>query len=148
VIKHGRFALWAVLGAGAALALGVAAIASAAAPAPKLVSPKGKVAPGRIRLVVKDPAASKAYPVYVQIERHRKLDKYGHLKRCTNSSKGCDFTQLDRGAHGVWSLKVAAESFPGWWATTPGKYYWNAEHVDCGFKGCEDVSTIGSFIVK
>jgi hypothetical protein len=141
----------AALGTAILLALSASAIAVASGIArPKLISPTHSTAPGRITLVVKDTAATRKYPVFVQIEHTRKLNKYGALKQCTDSSKGCDFVELKRVKkhHGDWSYTAPAYVFPGWWATTPGKYYWQAEHVDCSFKSCQDVSKIGSFTVK
>jgi len=146
VLKHLKVAC----AAGVIVALSASAIAFAAIAHPTLISPKGKVAPGHIKLVVKASGASRVYPVYVQIEPKRKIGKYGLLKTCTSSAHGCAFVQLKKGKHGDWSYKAPTEIFSGWWAQTPGKYYWQAQFVDklCRFPGCYNRSKIGSFTVK
>lgn len=139
----------------AVCALAGAAVALASPfSAPVLVSPHtgGSVAAGTITLIVKDPGVPKSVrPVFVQISRHRKLDKNGFLARCLNVSKGCDFIALKpRNGHpGEWIAK-SGPGFPGYWATTPGKYYWQANHTAplCQAKGCEVVSKIHSFRVR
>jgi hypothetical protein len=140
------------LAAVVAAALVVAAVAVGSPfSAPVLKSPGKRVHAGKITLVVKDPGVPKSVrPVYVQIRPQRKLDKNGHLARCIEVSKGCEFTSLRpwRGHLGMWRTTVK-NSFPGYWAVTPGKYYWQADHVAplCHARGCEVVSKIGTFRV-
>jgi hypothetical protein len=136
--------------------LAFASVAVAALPgAPSLVSPKkgGHVRPGHITLVVHDTAVIKGFSVFVQITKHRKLNKFGNLADCNAVDKGCDFLSLKarKGHPGQWIYKTdPSVSFPGWWATTPGTYYWQADHVNCSVTGadrCHVTSKIGSFHV-
>jgi hypothetical protein len=134
------------------VAVGTSAIALAAVSHPTLISPTGKVAPGRIRLIVKDTAASSTNPVYYQIEPTRAVNGNGALKPCTNPAKGCFVATMtpESGRHGYWVYTPPASYtiIKGWWSVTAGRYYWQARHVDCHFKACEDLSAIGTFTVK
>jgi hypothetical protein len=134
----------------AVAAVSACAIAFAAVIHPTLISPNGKVGPGHIKLVVKDLGAHGKVTVFVQIEPHKRFGKHGVLKSCIDSSHGCDFVQLKRvkGKPGYWSFVSQVYNFPGWWSTTPGRYYWQARHADCSIPGCADVSKVGSFVVK
>jgi hypothetical protein len=151
---HRRWRLPALLAAVLVCALAVSAVALASGfSAPILKSPgnNARVHAGKITLVVKDPGVPKdVQPVYIQISAKRKLDKNGYLARCINVNHGCDFTSLRpwRGHPGMWKLTDNL-GFPGYWAVTPGKYYWQANHVAplCHAKGCEVVSKIGVFHV-
>jgi hypothetical protein len=136
--------------------LAFASVALGALPgAPRLVSPKhgAHLAPGHVTLVVHDTAVLKNFTVFVQISKHRKLNKFGNLADCNAVSKGCDFLQMKprKGHPGQWIYKTNPNvSFPGWWATTPGTYYWQADHVNCSVTGrdsCHVTSKIGSFHV-
>jgi hypothetical protein len=139
-----------------ACSLAFAGVALAALPgAPSLVSPKhgAHVTPGHITLVVHDTAVIKGFNVFVQISKHRKVNKFGELTKCNAVTKGCDFLSMKRrkGHPGQWIYKTdPSVNFPGWWATTPGTYYWQADHVDCSVAGAHDchvISKIGSFHV-
>lgn len=146
----------------ASLAIGVVAIVLAGATvalgspfsAPVLKSPgKGKrVHAGVITLIVTDPGVPRdVQPVYVTISPNRhKLDRYGRLKQYKGCGSKCDFVALRPRPHhaGQWIYKTVF-NFPGYWAVTPGKYYWQAEHVAplCEAKGCEVASAIHSFTV-
>lgn len=119
---------------------------------PTLGPPNHKrVHAGRITLKVKDPAAiAQNTDVFVSISPKRKTNKYGELKSSCSVSKRCNFVELKRwkGHPGWWIYKAPGFNFPGYWATTPGKLYWQAEHADCThFSGCEATSKIGSFKV-
>jgi hypothetical protein len=136
--------------------LAFAGVALAALPgAPSLVSPKNRahVRPGHITLIVHDTHVIKGFNVFVQISKHRKLNKFGNLADCNAVSKGCDFVSLKarKGHRGQWIYKTdPSVSFPGWWATTPGTYYWQADHVNCSTTSrdrCHVTSKIGSFHV-
>jgi hypothetical protein len=140
-----------------ASSLAFAGVAVAALPgAPTLVSPKQghHVRPGHITLIVRDTAVPSGFNVFVQISRHRKLGGSGTLARCTAVRKGCDFLSMKawKGHPGEWIFKTNPnESFGGWWATTPGRYYWQADHVDCSAteaNSCQVTSRIGSFRVS
>jgi hypothetical protein len=151
---HLRWRLAALVAVALVGTMAVSAVALASGfSAPILKSPgnNARVHAGKITLVVKDPGVpNDVKPVYVQISPKRKLDRYGHLARCINVSHGCDFTHLSpwRGHPGMWRVTVN-DSFRGWWSVTPGKYYWQANHVAplCRAKGCEVVSKIGVFHV-
>ncbi len=128
---------------------GVAVAAGSLRPA--LGPPNGKrVHAGRITLKVKDTEAGVLHVgVYVAIARTRKTDKNGLLKSKCDVSKGCDFVGLKRWRHHPgWWIYTSAFNFPGYWATTPGKYYWQAQNADCfHFSDCIAASHIGSFRV-
>jgi hypothetical protein len=127
-------------------ALALSAVALAAGGAPVLVKPHGKVHRGKVRLVVKDTSSdARRYHVFVTINRHRQFDRYHHLKDCVQVQKGCQFIELTRykGHPGEWTA-TGHYDFPGYWATTPGKYYWQAQHVGNGTGGLV-VSKVGSF---
>jgi hypothetical protein len=119
---------------------------------PTLKAPhKGQaVHAGTIRLVVYEPGLTDS-SLYVAIRRQRKLDRNGYLAHnpC-DVSKGCDFITLQHwhGHRGYW-VYTAGVSFPGYWATTPGRYYWQASIVapSCQAKGCEIASAIHTFKV-
>jgi hypothetical protein len=118
---------------------------------PILKKPGRSVPAGKITFVVQDPGVPKSVrPVYIQISPKRKLDKNGFLARCINVDHGCYFTHLHpwKGHPGLWKATVGG-SFPGFFASTPGRYYWQADHVAplCHAKGCEVVSKIKSFRV-
>ncbi len=134
--------------AGAAVALG------SPFSKPVLKSPgSGKrVHAGVVTLIVKDPGVPRhVQPVYVTISPKRKLNRYGRLtdKNCSLGVQ-CVFVALKPWRHhaGEWIYK-SQFNFPGYWAVTPGRYYWQAEHVAplCQAKGCEVASAIHSFRV-
>ena len=133
-------------------ALAVSAVAFAAGSgAPQLVKPgAGKqVGEGKIRLVVKDTSAdARKYGVFVAINHHKKFDKHHELASSCNVDKGCDFAKLKRWAHhpGMWTY-TAHFSFPGYWATTPGQYYWQANHVGGSGPSGHVTSAVHSFRV-
>lgn len=125
--------------------LAVAAAALAGSDVPTLLGPH-KARRGHVRLVVRDtgPDARK-YGVFVTINRHKQFDKFHHLKNCKNVAKGCQFIQLKRwkGHPGLWT-ETGHYDFPGYWATTPGRYFWQAQVVGNGAGGLI-VSNIKSF---
>lgn len=134
--------------AGAALTLVLVVTAAAVAAggvAPQLLSPNHRhVAPGRIRLVVDVPLKPAKQGVFVAISPSRKLDKYGHLKECF--ANRCDFVGPKHWKGSDYSY-VAPFNFPGYWAVTPGKYYWQAHYYTQG-DTADYYSGIGSFVVK
>lgn len=146
--SHARHALVACVTAMATL-LG-ASTTLAAATSPKLVKPanKGTVHGGHIQLVVRDSSSlAKKYGVFVSISRSRKTNAHGQLKEVKNVSKGGGFIEMKawKGHPGMWIYKPPKYTFPGFWASTAGRYYWQAEHTDCEIKGCEALSKIQSF---
>jgi hypothetical protein len=158
LLKGRRRRAVALAGVGLTCAVGFSGVAAAALPgAPVLVSPKhgAHVNPGHITLIVHDTAVIKGFSVFVQISKQRKVNRFGELNpKCNNVSKGCDFLTMKRrkGHPGQWIYKTDPRvNFPGWWATTPGTYYWQADHVNCSVAGahsCSVISKIGSFHVK
>lgn len=145
------------VGLAAALACLIAALAAVAVAspfsAPVLNKPtNGKtVHAGAIKLIVKDPGVPhEVQPVYVTIAPKRKVNKSGNLIQYKGCGTHCDFVALKpwAGHKGFW-VYTAQFDFPGYWAATPGTYYWQAEHVapQCKAPGCEVVSKIGTFKV-
>lgn len=132
--------------------LATAAVATAASSLrPTLGPPNHKtVHAGTFTLKVKDPAAvARHVSVFVSIAPTRKTNKDGQLKSGCSVAKRCNFVKLKRwkGHPGWWIYPPQKEfNFPGYWQTTPGKLYWQAQHVDCDhFKSCQALSKIGSF---
>ena len=113
--------------------------------APTLLAPNGKhVAPGHIRLVVGVPLKAASHGVFITIANKRKLDKYGHLKEC--GINRCDFVGPKHWKGNRYSY-VATFNYPGYWAVTPGEYYWQAHYYTVGDTAVY-WSGIGSFVVK
>ena len=129
-----------------AIVLAMAATAVAAGGvAPTLLSPNHKhIAPGHIRLVVGIPIKPAKAGVFITIANKRKLDKFGHLKEC--GINRCDFVSATQWKGNRYS-DVAKFNYPGYWAVTPGKYYWQAHYYTQGDTAVY-WSTIGSFVVK
>jgi hypothetical protein len=133
-----------------AIVLCGAASAVAAVATPALVKPKRSAHVGKIELVVRDSSSlAKKYGVFVGISRSKKTKPEGFLAQTGNVKKGESFIKLKpwKGHAGLWIYSPPKYEFPGYWATTPGTYYWQAEHTDCEVKGCEAVSRIGRFKV-
>jgi hypothetical protein len=141
------------LAAVVATALAISSLAFAAgSSAPVLKTPGAgkKVNPGRIRLVVKDTSAdARQYGVFVAINHHKKFDKYHELASNCDVAKGCDFVKLTRWKHhpGMWTY-TAHFNFPGYWATTAGRYFWQANHVGGNNRSGHVTSAIHSFVVR
>lgn len=118
---------------------------------PTLESPNGKhVRAGRVTLKAKDTEAGVLkVGVFVAISRSRKVDKQGELNHGCKPTAGCDFVALARWRHHPgWWIYVSGFDFPGYWAVTPGRYYWQAQNPDCfHFKSCFATSRVGSFRV-
>ena len=150
VKSHRRLAFG--LAVGLAGVIGASGVAFGAGAGPTLVSPhRGeRVHAGAIRLVVRDTSAeANTYKeIDVTISRHRRLNRQGFLIGCgarPNTASGCDYLNLHRWAHhpGDWTV-IGGFDFPGYWAVTPGRYYWQA--VQTGANGLVG-SRIGSFRV-
>ena len=111
---------------------------------PKLLSPNhARVAPGHLRLVVGIPLQPNRQGVFVAVSPVKKLDLHGHL---TSTCKRCDFVGPTHWKGDKYSY-LAKFDFPGYWAVTPGKYYWQAHYYTVGDTAVY-WSTIGSFVVK
>jgi hypothetical protein len=112
---------------------------------PTLLSPNHKhIAPGHIRLVVEVPLKPNAHGVFIAISPKKDLDRAGHMKDC--GVKRCDFVGPTHWKGDKYSF-LAKFDFPGYWAVTPGKYYWQAHYYTVGDTAVY-WSTIGSFVVK
>jgi hypothetical protein len=139
----------AAVGVAIVAAMVLSGVAMAGGLAPSLGPPNHKhVNPGRIKMVVSVPQAAAKQGVFIIINRKRKLDANGHLtdSKC-NVSHGC-FTAEPKHAGGhKWVYIAPADTFNGWFATTAGKYYWQADYFTRG-----DVAHyyggIGWFVVK
>ena len=128
-----------------AVLLAIAGTAIAGGVTPTLLSPNHKhIAPGHIRLVVNVPLKPNSHGVFVAISPKKDLDKAGHLKDC--GAKRCDFVGPTHWKGSKYSY-VAKFNFPGYWAVTPGKYYWQAHYYTVGDTAVY-WSKIGSFVVK
>jgi hypothetical protein len=129
----------------ALLTLVLAGVAIAAGSTPTLGSPNGKsVSPGAIKLVVNIPLRPHKKGVFIAISPTRKV-KGGHLTAKCNVNQGCDFVAPTRVKGHKWAY-VAKFNFPGYWAVTPGKYYWQVHYYQPNF--AVHFSKIGSFTVK
>ncbi len=127
------------------LALAGAAVAAGGL-APKLLTPNHKkVSPGRIKLVVDVPLTPAAHGVFIAISP-KKHTKSGQLKVCSVLHR-CDFVEAAHHHGHKWTYTAPADNFPGWWATTPGKYYWQVHYFTQGDTALY-YSGIGSFTVK
>jgi hypothetical protein len=140
------------LAAAVVTVLAISSLAFAAgstAPVLKTPGAGNNVKAGKIRLVVKDTSAdARTYGVFVAINHHKKFDKYHELSSKCAVDKGCDFVQLKRWAHhpGLWTY-TAKFNFPGYWAATSGRYFWQANHVGGSSRSGHVTSTIHSFLV-
>jgi hypothetical protein len=127
-----------------AILLAVAGTAVAGGVNPTLLSPNHKhIAPGRIRLVVGIPLKPNRQGVFIAISPAKKLDRQGHLN---STCKRCDFVGPTHWKGNKYSY-VAKFDFPGYWAVTPGKYYWQVHYYTVGDTAVY-YSPIGSFVVK
>jgi hypothetical protein len=155
MFTKGRAAVVMFVLAGIAAAGAAVALASGGSQfVPKLGSPNGKhVSPGRIHMTAK---AAGAKTVFLWVSRKHKL-KHGNLVQCTDATKGCLVTKMKRWKHhkNGWTYTAQAGGFPGFWATTSGKYYWQlqsfAKTPPCKFGtdgDCAFYSKVGSFTVR
>ncbi|MGA2925665.1 MAG: hypothetical protein ABSG43_06650 [Solirubrobacteraceae bacterium] len=127
------------------LAIAAAAASAAGNVAPQLLLPNHKhVGPGAIRLVVDVPLKPASHGVFITIATKRNVDRYGHLNAC--ASARCDFVGPRHWKGDKYSY-VAPFNFPGYWAVTAGKYYWQAHYYTAGDTAVY-YSAIGSFFVK
>ncbi len=142
--KVGFRAAAAVAAMTALLPVAVAGAAAGAAD-PSLLAPNHEhVGPGHIRLVVKVPLPAATHTVFIAINTRRRLDKFGHLTFCPGSH--CAILQ-PKHWKGHKYRYVARSSFIGYWAVTPGRYYWQAHYDTVGYTAVY-YSAIGSFVVK
>lgn len=132
---------------------GVAAANNNTPPTLKAPRPNARVHAGRITFKVYDPGLSgDSAPVFVAVNRRRQVGKYGLLNGACHVNQGCDFFTMKRWRrHPGWWIYTSPPNtaFPGWYASTPGRYFWQAEHTAplCDRPGCEIHSAIRSFRV-
>jgi hypothetical protein len=148
ISTRGRSLALALLTALIASGLLLAVAQAASAASPQLLAPgNGKTVARGSQPLFKvrdtDPNARK-YRVFMTISRTKKVDKDGDLKQPKPNSQ---FTGMQRrGAFGF-VYKPEAYTFPEWFMQAPGKYYWQAYHIDCRVRGCHVHSRIRSFVV-
>jgi hypothetical protein len=153
MFTNGRAAAAVFVLAAIAVAGAAGALAAGSAFTPKLLSPNGKhVSPGQIQLTAK---IADAKTVYFWVTRKRKV-KRGRLAQCTTPSKGCLVAPMKSKGHDRWVYKAPHYTFHGWWATTPGTYYWQVESFPrrppCkpspADSDCAPLSKVGTFTVR
>jgi hypothetical protein len=143
--------------AGVAVVVSIAGAAVAIAASsytPKLGSPNGKhVAPNGFDLTAK---IADAKTVYIWVNKKHKIKK-GQLVECTKPTQGCavDTMKPWKGHKNEWIYEPPKYPFSGYFADTPGKYYWEiqsfAKSPPCniGPDGpCYFYSKVGSFTVR
>jgi hypothetical protein len=141
------FRVGAVLAAVTLLFAVTASAVAAGGTAPRLGSPNHRhVSPGRIKLVVYVPQAAASGGVFIKIQPTRKTSK-GHLPTKCTVSKRCQYVQPHHVKGHKYEFVATAGSFPGYWATTPGKLYWQAQYYTASYTA-NYYSSIGTFYVK
>ena len=131
----------------------VGASSASALTHPKLFGPKrGTVFPvnSPITFKVKDTSRNaKRYSMYLTVSNKKKFKKSGTGKGDLLLTKPGDFSSLKRSGS-TFTYTPARNTFPGWYMVTPGKYYWQAFHIDCSQRGlqCHVHSKLGSFYVR
>jgi hypothetical protein len=131
-----------------------AALALAAAPGgPAPVTPKqGKMfARGsKITFRVRDRSSyARRYGVFLTVAA-RKVVRHEELQMPKGNAPG-DFARMRRGKNGIYSYTPPRYTFPSWYRVRPGRYYWQAHHINCAFHGptdCHYVGKIRSFRVR
>jgi hypothetical protein len=136
-----------------ALVMSTVALASGLSnPVQKSPGNNARVHAGKITFKVKDPGVPKSVqPVYIAIGPTKAK---AHAEALNKNPKGCshtcDFVAMHpwKGHPGMW-IYTSQFNFPGYWAVTPGKYYWQAQHVAplCQAPHCLVFSQIHSFRV-
>jgi hypothetical protein len=152
--RKGRAAVLVCVLAAIAVTSVAVALAADSGFTPKLGAPNGRrVKPGRVHLTAK---VADGRSVFVWVTRKRKL-KHGQLAECTNVKKGCLVASMKKWKHHAdgWTYTALHANFHGFWATTPGRYYWQVESFakapPCKFVtdgDCSFYSKIGSFTVR
>lgn len=136
----------------ALLALLFLADAAIADTAPKLLSPaNGKTLARDSHPVFKVRDTGKAHSgrVWLTISSTKKRDRYGKLAR----NQFGTFTSMRRGKRGVYTYQPPAYTFDSWFMHRPGKYYWQAFHINCAIpnasrSSCNVYSRIRSFRIQ
>jgi hypothetical protein len=81
-------------------------------------------------------------PVWVHVCKSKKKDKDGVI--CSTESIG-----QAKKKGGVYSYKPKKYTYPGFWAVTPGTYYWQAFRIACdaGGSDCDQEGQIAKFTI-
>lgn len=132
-----------------AVAFAPLTLAQAADARPVLLTPKSGAVLKRgsrptFKVRDRDPNARR-YRVYLTIPRSKKRDRRGDLVR---SKRYSTFSSMTRRGRFGFVYRPPAYSFPTWFMQAPGRYYWQAFHIDCRVKGCHVHSRIGTFRVR
>jgi hypothetical protein len=120
---------------------------------PKLLGPKrGTVYPvgSRPTFKVRDTSRNaRRYRMYVTIANAKKFKKSGANKGDLLMTKPGDFSDLKRSGS-TFTYTPPLYTFPTWYMVVPGKYYWQAFHIDCSQRHfrCHVHSKLGSFYVR
>lgn len=125
------------------------AVAQAAQARPQLLAPgNGKVlargSTPTFKLRDTDPNARR-YSIFMVVSPSKRTNRYGELKR--NPDIGTFARMTRKGKYGF-TYKTPSYSFDTWFMNRPGKYYWQAFHIDCQVRGCHVLSRIRSFTVR
>ncbi len=89
---------------------------------------------------------AKRFGIFVTISS-RYVVKRGELQKDPGSSG--TFSGMDRRANGRYSFTPTLYSFPEYFLQRPGKYWWQAFHIDCSARraSCHVLGSIRSFTV-
>lgn len=125
------------------------AVAQAAQARPQLLAPgNGKVlargSTPTFKLRDTHPYARR-YSIFMIVSPGKRTNRYGELKR--NADIGT-FARMNRKGKYGFTYKTPSYSFDRWFMNRPGKYYWQAFHIDCRVRGCHVLSKIRSFRVR
>lgn len=124
------------------------ASAQAATAAPQMLAPgngKQLAVGSQPTFKIRDTSGNaRRYGIFMTISRSKKLDKDGDL---VQSKDGSTFSRMGRKGKYGFTYKLPKYSFPTWIMQAPGKYYWQAYHIDCTVKGCHVHSKVRSFKV-
>lgn len=150
--RRGRLLSLALVAIFAVAAVGAALAVAKGNGGPALLGPKkGKVfkVGSRIHFKVRDRSYwARKYHVWLVVSSKRHV-KHGQLQAPKGDAPG-DFAEFTRHKHGLYTYTPPHYTFPSWYMQRPGRYYWQAHHINCGLhtpRNCHIVSKIRSFRV-
>jgi hypothetical protein len=79
------------------------------------------------------------------VSPNKRTNRYGELKRSNDVGT---FARMNRRGANGFVYRTPSYSFDTWFMNRPGKYYWQAFHIDCQVRGCHVLSRIRSFTVR
>ena len=134
----------------ATLLAGACPPAAAAAPArPQLLSPAaGAALPlgGQPTFKLRDAHPNaRRYGVFLIVSPTRRTNRHGELLRHRRIGT---FAKMTRRGRAGFAYRAPAYVFDHWFMQRPGRYYWQAFHIDCRVRGCHVLSRIRSFRVR